>query len=62
MIFFIDHWLDRVIKNDVDFQHHDTIKVTMENRQKGNEPLQESQEIEIYENSSPNDFFNRQSL
>jgi ABC-2 type transport system ATP-binding protein len=62
MIFFIDHWLDHVIKNDVDFQHHDTLKVTMENRQKGKAPNVELQRIEVYGNGSPNDFFNRQSL
>jgi ABC-type multidrug transport system ATPase subunit len=61
IVFFIDHWLDRLIKNDDDFEHHATLRVSMENRQKGKPPHSESQEIEIYENSSPYAFFDRQS-
>lgn len=62
LIFFIDHWLDHIIKNDKDFRHHATLNVTMENRQSSKVPHVESQNIEIYENGSPYDFFDRQSL
>lgn len=62
IIFFIDHWLDHIIINDKDFRHHATLNVTMENRQRGKATHMETQKIEIYENGSPYDFFDRQSL
>jgi len=62
IIFFIDHWLDRVIIKDEDFQHHGTLGVTMKRCRKGKYFDIESQEIEIFKNSSPHHFFSRQTL
>ncbi|MFC1869101.1 ATP-binding cassette domain-containing protein [Thermodesulfobacteriota bacterium] len=60
-LFFIDHWLDREIKKDKDFQYYGTLNVNTENRQQHKPPVLEAQEIEIYENSSPENFFKRQT-
>jgi ABC-type multidrug transport system ATPase subunit len=62
IIFFIDHWLDSVIIKDEDFRHHGTLGVTMKRCGKGKSLDTESQEIEIFKNSSPHNFFNRQTL
>jgi len=58
--FFIDHWLDKVIKNDETFQHCGTLSVSMENRQQDNSSDKSCNYIEIYESSSPEEFFIRQ--
>ena len=60
MIFFIDHWLDHIIMKDEDFQHHGTLAVTMEHYWKGKPLSVEGQEIEIFRNNTPSNFFNRQ--
>jgi energy-coupling factor transporter ATP-binding protein EcfA2 len=62
IIFFIDHWLDNVISKDEDFQYHGTLSVTMKRSRKGKSPYIESQEIDIFKNSSPHKFFSRQTL
>ena len=55
--FFIDHWMDVEIRNDQNFGHYSTLRVLMENRQKGGSPNIGSKIIEIYENNSPEEFF-----
>jgi len=58
--FFIDHYLDKVIKKDETFQHRRTLSVSMENRQQDNSSDNGYNFIEIYENSAPEEFFIRQ--
>ncbi len=62
IIFFIDHYLDRAIIKDADFQHHGTLGVTMSRYSRSKSPDMESQEIDIYRNNSPHNFFSRQAL
>jgi ABC-type multidrug transport system ATPase subunit len=61
IIFFIDHWLDRAITMDKDFQHYCTLSATRQNLMKGKTPYIESQDINIYMNNSPEGFFKRQA-
>ncbi len=59
-VFFIDHWITGIIMKDKDFQHFGTLGVKMETRRNKKSPDLETQEIEIFKNSSPEEFFNRQ--
>jgi ABC-type multidrug transport system ATPase subunit len=59
-VFFIDHWMVPVIKKDKDFRLFGTLITLMENRREDRSPDLEPQEIEIYENRSPDQFFKRQ--
>ena len=49
-----------VIKSDKDFQHYGTLSVHMDERWGGDSSDPASQEIEIYENNDPGDFFIQQ--
>ena len=57
IVFFIDHWMDRGIRDDKNFLHYNTIRVSIENRQKNRPTTKEVKHIDIYENSSPREFF-----
>ena len=59
-LFFIDHWMVPIIKNDKGFKLLGTLITQMENRLEDRPPDLESKEIEIYENRSPIPFFKRQ--
>jgi energy-coupling factor transporter ATP-binding protein EcfA2 len=59
-VFFIDHWLVPAIKEDGDFRLFGTLRTRMENRLEDGSSDPGSQEIEIYENTAPDSFFQRQ--
>ena len=58
-IFFIDHWTGMGIKNDKDFRILNTMRVYTENFQ-DKLPEVEFKQIDIYENNSPREFFQKQ--
>ncbi|CAD7845294.1 MAG: hypothetical protein [Olavius algarvensis Delta 4 endosymbiont] len=59
-IFFIDHWIGSQIKQDSGFKHRDTLQVSMENSQGGQEIEVETRQIDIYECRWPETFFDYQ--
>ncbi|MFC1534938.1 ATP-binding cassette domain-containing protein [Thermodesulfobacteriota bacterium] len=59
-VFFIDHWMDSVIKSDKDFRYYGTLSSRIENLWRDKPSYSKIQEIEIYENSFPDKFINKQ--
>ena len=59
-VFFIDHWMGMEVKNDDNFRYFNMLKVYTENRQKNKPPDIGFRTIEIYENNSPQEFFDLQ--
>lgn len=59
-VFFIDHWMGEEIMEDNDFQHTNTILVSMRYHQKNIVTETESRYIQIYKNTSPQNFFLKQ--
>ncbi len=59
-VFFIDHWIGKKVKDDKNFEHLNTLRVSTETRQKNSPVNIDSRHIEIFENNDPQDFFGRQ--
>lgn len=57
IVFFIDHWLTREIRDDTNFRHYNTLRISIENRQKNRPSTKEVKYIDVYKNSSPREFF-----
>jgi ABC-type multidrug transport system ATPase subunit len=57
IVFFIDHWMTKEIREDKNFRHYNTLHVSIENRQKNSSTTKEVKHIDIYENSTPREFF-----
>lgn len=58
--FFIDHWLGRKIAADSDFEQVATIRASMAYHQKNMPAETEEREIQVFQNSAPERFFNGQ--
>jgi len=52
--------MGKEIKNDIAFQHYNTLRVFTENRPGGKLSDTGSRQIDIFENNSPKEFFLRQ--
>ena len=59
-VFYIDHWIGAEIENDKNFRHCNTLRVFLENRQKGESSDIGIRHIKIFENNSPEEFFRKQ--